>query len=102
MIRMRLYLEVEILDNPEAPSIVTLKGRDAWALLELHRAGAEGCTPLTHVGPRWSGYVYNLRKAGLMIETIHESHGGQFAGRHARYVLRSHVRLLGEPMQVAA
>ncbi len=102
MSRLRLYLEVEILDNPETPSIVTFKGRDAWALLELHRAGAEGCTPLTHVGPRWSGYVYNLRKAGLTIETVHESHGGQFAGRHARYVLRSRVRLLGELMQVAA
>ena len=102
MSRARLYLEVEILDNPDVMSIVTLKGRDAWALLELHRAGTEGCTPLTHVGPRWSGYVYNLRKAGLLVETVHERHEGQFAGRHARYVLRSRVRLLGEPMQVAA
>jgi hypothetical protein len=102
MSRLRLYVEGEILDNPETPTFVTLKGRDAWALLELHRAGAEGCTPLTHVGPRWSGYVYSLRKAGLMIETVHESRGEQFAGRHARYVLRSRVRLLGEPMQVAA
>jgi hypothetical protein len=100
--RMRLYLEVEILDNPETPSFVVLKGRDAWALLELHHADIGGCTPLTNMGPRWSGCVYNLRKAGLMVETVHESPGGPFAGRHARYVLRSRVRLLGEPMQVAA
>jgi hypothetical protein len=98
----RLYLKVAILDNPDATSIVTLKGRDAWALPKLHLAGAEGCTPLTQVGPRWSGYVYNLRKGGLLVETVHESHEGQFAGRHARYVLRSRVRLLGESMQVAA
>ncbi len=95
MNRMRLCLEVEILDSPEVSSIVVLKGRDAWALLKLHLAGAEGCTPLTDVAPRWSGYVFNLRKAGFVVETVNESHGGLFAGRHARYVLRSRARLLG-------
>ncbi len=102
MSRMRLYLEVEILDNPDAPSIIYLKGRDAWALFALYSAGIRGCTLLSHAGPRWSGYVHKLRKAGLMVETVHESHGGLFAGRHARYVLRSRVRLLGGPLQVAA
>ena len=30
---------------------------------------------------------------GLKIETIHEAHEGTFSGTHARYVLRSQVRL---------
>jgi hypothetical protein len=28
------------------------------------------------------------------VETVMEPHGGQFPGRHARYVLRSRVRVL--------
>ena len=38
---------------------ITPAGRDAWALGELISAGADGCTPITHVGPRWS----HLRRA---------------------------------------
>ena len=53
-----------------------------------------GCTPIDHPGPRWSGYVHKLRKAGIVIETIREMHGGQFGGQHARYVLRSLITIL--------
>ncbi len=70
------------------------KGRDAWALLALHMAGKRGVTPLDTPGPRWSGYVFNLRRMGLVIETVHESHGGPFAGTHARYVLHSEVSII--------
>lgn len=84
----------------------TVMGRDAWALSELFRAGANGCTPIDQPGPRWSGYVFNLkRKCGVDIETVHENHGGQFAGTHARYVLRSNVEIIArsdEPAKVAA
>jgi hypothetical protein len=67
-------------------------GRDAWALGELIVAGAAGCTPIDHPGPRWSGYVHKLRNVyGLNVETITEMHGGEYAGKHARYVLRSRV-----------
>jgi hypothetical protein len=67
-------------------------GRDAWALASLILAGAEGCTPIDHPGPRWSGYVFKLKRIyRLNIETITEMHGGNFAGKHARYVLRSKV-----------
>jgi hypothetical protein len=72
----------------------TAEGRDAWALAELVRAGAEGVTPITHPGPRWSAYICKARKRGLAIETVHETHGGAFAGRHARYVLHSPVEVL--------
>jgi hypothetical protein len=67
-------------------------GRDAWALGELITAGAAGCTPIDNPGPRWSGYVHKLKRIhGLNIETITEMHGGEYAGKHARYVLRSRV-----------
>lgn len=71
-------------------------GRDAWALKNLIDAGQSGCTPITTPGPRWSHYIYKLRKAGFIVETIDENHGGPFAGTHARYVLRSQVSILRE------
>ena len=78
----------------ETGPVVTVRGRDAWALLELTGANENGCTPIDHPGPRWSGYVHKLRKAGLHIETIREAHSGPFPGEHARYVLRSLVTIL--------
>lgn len=73
----------------------TVSGRDAWALNELIKAGPKGCTPVDNPAMRWASYVHNLRsKYGLDIETIHEAHGGPFAGTHARYILRSDVRIL--------
>jgi hypothetical protein len=74
--------------------LVTVRGREAWALLALQAAGERGCTPIDHPGPRWSGYVYDLRQLGFVIETIHEPHGGNFPGSHARYVLHSSITVL--------
>jgi hypothetical protein len=41
-----------ILENLDAADLgpVTVIGRDAWALVELHRAGEAGYTPMTHPG----------------------------------------------------
>nr|WP_316651406.1 hypothetical protein [uncultured Gellertiella sp.] len=75
-------------------SATRLIGRNAWALLELHRMGRCGCTPITTPGPRWSAYVLNLRNLGLSISTIYENHEGKFPGSHARYVLNSSVSIL--------
>jgi hypothetical protein len=80
---------VAIVVRLESGARLTFTGRDAWALAALIDAGERGCTPLDHVGPRWSGYVHKLRKAGVVVETIRERHGGPFAGQHARYVLCS-------------
>lgn len=75
----------------------TLKGREAWALSNLIKAGKRGCTPIDHPGPRWSAYVHALRtERGLIIETEHEPHGGPFPGSHARYRLVSEVEALRE------
>jgi hypothetical protein len=70
------------------------KGRCAWALSRLIAAGAEGCTPITEPGPRWSEYVRRLRGDGVQIETITETHGGAYRGHHAVYVLRSPVEII--------
>jgi hypothetical protein len=75
---------------------ITPRGRDAWALGELITAGTEGCTPLEQVGPRWSHYVFKLRRTyRLNVESVEEQHGGEFSGRHVRYVLRSNVSRAG-------
>lgn len=71
----------------------TATGRDAWALLQLTDK-PEGVTPIDTPGPRWSGYVFNLRQMGVVIETVHERHSGAFPGTHARYVLRCDIELL--------
>lgn len=86
---------------PEGPTH-TVFGRDAWALLALHSTGKTGVTPITFPGPRWSAYVFNLRKLGLEIDTMHEPHAGSFPGTHARYVLRSQVQVLSGPEQQSA
>jgi hypothetical protein len=97
-----LNIIAEVIDAIETRTI-TVTGRDAWALCELVKAGARGCTPIDHPGPRWSGYVHKLRhKYGLHVDTIDERHGGQFAGRHARYILRSVVQIVATSKAVAA
>lgn len=83
-------IEASVGDGPPRQFL----GRVAWALHELVQAGPQGCTPITHPGPRWSDYVHKARKAGVVVETVTEGHGGAFAGHHARYVLRSPVRLV--------
>lgn len=74
--------------------ILQFRGRDAWALNCLITAGELGCTPICHPGPRWSGYVFKLRRAGLDVETITEKHAAPYAGTHARYVLRTIVEII--------
>ncbi|MCE8523841.1 hypothetical protein KBY23_01075 [Ruegeria pomeroyi] len=79
-----------LLDNKQT-LVVTVSGRDRWALECLIASGKQGCTPIDTPGPRWSGYVHNLRKLGVPIETVTEPHGGPFKGTHARYVLKCRV-----------
>jgi hypothetical protein len=91
-----------VVDAHGAARILELKGRDAWALTELIRAGDLGCTPIDTPGPRWSGYVHKLRRRyGLDIVTITESHGGPYKGTHARYILRNVVHPLSADIGAA-
>jgi hypothetical protein len=68
---------------------ITFTGREAWTLNALIEAGENGVTPIERPAPRWSHYVFMLRRAGLIIETIDERHPGAFKGTHGRYVLRT-------------
>ena len=79
----------------EGPTLA-VKGRVAWTLNELLRAGTRGVTPIERPAPRWSDYVFKLRKAGVVVETIDERHGGTYSGDHGRYVLRSPVVVVEE------
>lgn len=79
----------------DGPRVEHLEGRELWALRELVKAGARGCTPIEAPAPRWSHYVFLLRRRGLAIETIREPHGGRYPGRHGRYVLRIVVAIGG-------
>jgi hypothetical protein len=69
-------------------------GREAWTLRHLVNAGSIGVTTIDHPAPRWSHYVYKLRKAGLVISTDYEPHKGTFPGTHGRYRLETAVTVV--------
>ena len=77
-------LSVRRLDTGE--ELVT-EGREAWCLAQLVVTGNKGVTPIERPAPRWSHYIFKLRKRGLPVETIDETHGGTYRGTHARYRL---------------
>lgn len=97
---------VEITVELDGGERKTFRGRDAWALGELISGGLVGCTPIERPAPRWSHYVFKLRRGGLNVETIDEAHGGAFRGQHARYLLRSPLRVIeivrADPRRAAA
>lgn len=74
----------------------TFQGREAWTLRHLLNAGPTGITTLEQPAPRWSHYVFKLRKAGLVISTDRESHGGAYPGSHGRYRLETPVAVVSE------
>jgi hypothetical protein len=69
-------------------------GREAWTLRHLVNAGSTGVTTIDHPAPRWSHYVYKLRRAGLVITTDYEGHKGDFPGTHGRYRLETPVTVI--------
>jgi hypothetical protein len=69
-------------------------GRMAWALERLIQAGENGVTTLEDPAPRWSHYIYQLRRSGIAVDTEHESHGGPYSGHHGRYRLTTPVEII--------
>jgi hypothetical protein len=88
------HLNIRVRTGLSDGAAVSLIGRYARAFRQLKNDNARGCTPIDHPGPRFSSYVHKLRKAGFSIETVTEAHGGPFAGKHARYVLRSETTVI--------
>lgn len=74
----------------------TFEGRECWTLRHLINAGPAGITTLDQPAPRWSHYVFKLRKAGLVISTNRESHSGPYPGSHGRYRLETPVTIVSE------
>jgi hypothetical protein len=83
-------LRVQLPDGKQQ----TFAGREAWALRHLINAGATGITTIDHPAPRFSHYLYRLRKAGLVITTDYEPHKGDFPGTHGRYKLETPVTVI--------
>lgn len=75
---------------------LAFEGREAFTVNALIEAGDKGVRPIDRPAPRWSHYVMMLRRAGLDIETIRETHSGAFPGHHGRYVLRTRVAVLSK------
>lgn len=89
----RPWLIVQPVDPNKAS--IRLVGRPAWLFELLQNAGEEGVTTLQlPAGVRVSHYILILRRAGLLVESVRESHGGQFSGSHVRYVDRSGARIV--------
>lgn len=87
---MRLHVT---LKGGDCPRTLELKGRPAWMLVELVKAGSHGVTAIERPAPRISAYVHTLRGLGFIIDTEMEPHGGIYSGSHARYRLACDVSL---------
>lgn len=88
-------ITVRISDNP-APR--TFVGRFAWTLNELIEAGDRGVTSFERPAPRWSHYIYRLRRDGVGIVTTDEKHTGPYRGTHGRYRLNVPVTVVDRVM----
>ena len=73
------------------PMPLALTKRAEFFLEELLAAASEGITTIAYPGVRVGDAIFKLRKAGVVIDTTYEEHGGEFAGHHGRYILRSTI-----------
>jgi len=86
-------LSIRRLDTDQ---VVSTKGRESWMLAQLIVTGPKGFTTLERPAPRISHYAFLLRKHGLPVETLNESHGGPYSGHHGRYVLNLPVQIVAQ------
>jgi hypothetical protein len=83
------------------PRPLALTKRAEFFLEKMLAAGSQGITTIDYPGVRVGDAVHKLRKAGIRIETQYEQHGGEFAGHHGRYILRSKVVRLSDNIAAA-
>jgi hypothetical protein len=89
----QLVVRFKMNDDPTERTLRAV-GRYAWTLLHLWNAGAVGITTIDRPAPRWSEYIFGLRKLGLNILTQYEKHEGAFAGNHGRYILLTPITIV--------
>jgi hypothetical protein len=76
-------------------SVRVAVGRFAQTLARLDDVGEAGISSLYFPGIRLSHYIKILRDDyGVAIETVREPHGGDYPGRHGRYLLRSQLEVV--------
>ena len=93
----RRVVRAVVTEADNSTRTIAPAGRDAQTLTALVYAGPIGITALdiAHWAVRLSHYIFKLRHVyGLDIAMVEEMHGGDYPGRHGRYVLRSQVRLI--------
>jgi hypothetical protein len=86
-----LRYQARVFDH-DGHAVVDLEGRLAWALLQLKRAGANGCNTTTHPAPHWPAYVRALEAIAIPITKINI---GPFFNSKFTYVLAGEVVLSG-------
>lgn len=86
-------LRIKVRKSSDAAEMY-LHGREAQTMQMLVKNGDMGISSLHHPGIRLSHYIFKLRGYGFIIETINTSHGGDFPGHHAVYVLRSETTIV--------
>lgn len=80
----------------------TFRGREAWTLRVLIRHGSSGVTTAQlPPGVRFSHYILKLRRAGVRIDMVRESHSTPFEGTHGRYRLAAPVVVLAGDLVAA-
>lgn len=86
---------IATIHNANGDHSIKVVGRAGWGLLHLIASGPAGLTTLARPAPRWSDYIFKLRRAGVSISTAEEGHEGTFAGHHGRYTLLDRVSVTG-------
>lgn len=89
MARSALAVRITAAANPTFIG-KRFEGRPAWALDNLIRNRAKGFRTIDCSATQLPFYIWQLRQVlgDDAIQTIREDHGGDYPGKHARYVLR--------------
>ena len=93
--------QLELMDStsPFSQPLPLKLTKRAAQYLEDMLARPEGISAIEYPGQRLADGIFKIRRAGLDVETLHESHQGSCPGTHARYRLRSKVvRMLSAPV----
>lgn len=80
-----MKIEITLLSEP--PRTFELEGHIGWTMAQLANAGAQGVATIENPAPRWSAYVYSLRKLEIQIETEMEPNYSHYPGQYTRYRL---------------
>jgi hypothetical protein len=89
-------VDAMIAPQPSLEPLPSLTRRAAFFLGEMLAAGRDGISTINYPGVRVGDAIFKLRRAGVEIETNHVAHGGEFAGHHGVYRLKSRVVRLAD------